>query len=439
MRTFAWVVPLSFLALCGAAPGGLAAEEGASAVDFVVGADAGAPPHLQVFLGDSGELVSSFFAASPAYFGGVRVAAGDVDGDGLDDVVTGTGPGAPSTVHVYSGRTGALLLSFFPYGAGYRGGVYVAAGDIDGDGQADVITGAGPGAGPHVKVFRGTDGATIRSFFAYDPSFLGGVHVAAGDVNGDQTTDIVTAPGRGGSSNVRAFSGSDGEVLLSFLAYPSFTGGVFVAAGDVNGDGLDDVVTGVDAGPPHVKAFSSADGSLLLSFFAYDPAFTGGVRVATGDVDGDGQADVVTCSGPGGAAHVKAFSARTGETLRSFLALPGSTRGGFVATRRTTEGQPPPPTPEAIARYVAGLPADAFDTRGRRAAILARLRVVEVMLHAGREAGPASIVSGLLLHLDGCGASSAGANAGRDDWIVDCEAQQTVRAMLEAMLAAPPR
>src|SRR5438477_54410 len=85
----------------------------------------------------------------------VRGASADVDADGFADIVVGAGAGGGPHVQVVSGATGAGLASFFAYSTAFTGGVQVAAGDIDGDGKADIITGAGAGGGPHVQVFSG--------------------------------------------------------------------------------------------------------------------------------------------------------------------------------------------------------------------------------------------------------------------------------------------
>src|SRR6185503_15579918 len=115
--------------------------------------------------------------------GGVYVAAGDVNGDGLADIVTGAGPSGGPHVRVFDGATGQAiagpLASFFAYESGFPGGVRVAAGDLNGDGRADVMTGAGPGGGPHVRVFDGATGREILGTFAFDPAFSGGVFLAA--------------------------------------------------------------------------------------------------------------------------------------------------------------------------------------------------------------------------------------------------------------------
>jgi hypothetical protein len=226
----------SFFAFDARFPGGVFVAIGRcdGNVRIIVGADAGGGPHVKVFDVTTGSLLFSFFAYNPGFTGGVRVAAGDVDGDGCDDIITGPGPGGGPHVQVFSGRTLTVLRSFFAYSPVFLGGVYVAAGDVDGDGLADIITGAGPGGGPHVKVVSGRDGTTLRSFYAYHPGFPGGVRVAAADLNGDGKADIITGAGPWGGPHVRVFDGATGGPLAgplgSFFAYaPSFTGGVFVA------------------------------------------------------------------------------------------------------------------------------------------------------------------------------------------------------------------
>jgi hypothetical protein len=108
------------------------------------------------------------------------VAAADVTGDGRADIVTGTGVGTAADVRVFDGPTGSQLRAFAPYTASFGGGVSVAAVDVTGDGIADVVTAAGPGGGPQVRVYDGPTGAAVRSFFAYTPTYTGGVTTGSG-------------------------------------------------------------------------------------------------------------------------------------------------------------------------------------------------------------------------------------------------------------------
>jgi hypothetical protein len=146
-----------------------------------------------------------FFAYDPSFSGGVFVATGTVNGGAKADVLTGAGPGGGPNVRVFDGITQGLIRNFFAYQPGFTGGVFVAAGDLNGDGNADIITGVGVGGGPDVRIFDGQTGALISEFFPYDPGFRGGVLVAAGDVDGDGRAEIVTAPGQGGGPHVKIF------------------------------------------------------------------------------------------------------------------------------------------------------------------------------------------------------------------------------------------
>ena len=307
--------------------------------EIVTGAGPGGGPHVRVLSLATRTELASFYAYDPGFGGGVFVACGDVDGDGLADIITGAGPGGGPHVRAFSLASGGLteVASFYAYDPTFTGGVRVAVGDVTGDGVAEIITGAGAGGGPHVRVFSLAGGLTeVASFYAYDPAFTGGVFVAVGDVTGDGMADIVTGAGAGGGPHVRAFdlaSGGPSEVA-SFYAYdPTFTGGVTVAVGDVTGDGVAEIITGAGAGGgPHVRAFNLAEGlTEVASFFVYDPTFTGGVFVAVGDVNGDGVADLITGAGAGGGPHVRVFDGVTGEEVASFFAYdPAFTAGVFV-------------------------------------------------------------------------------------------------------------
>jgi membrane-associated phospholipid phosphatase len=299
---------------------------------FATGADAGGGPHVKVFAGIGGNLVQSFMAYSSRFTGGVRVAQGDVTGDGVPDVLTAPGPGGGPHIKVFDGQTGQLVREFFAFDARFRGGVQIAAGDVDGDGRADIVVGADAGGGPHVRVYSGANGQLVREFFAYDASFRGGVRVAAGDLDGDGRAEVITGAGAGGGPHVTAVRVSDGALVGSFFAYaPQFLGGVTVAAGDCDGDGRAEIITGAGrGGGPHVKLFTQF-GALVQSFFAFgplNPPTTNGVRVGCADVDGDGRVDILTAAGSGDAPLVECRDAANLKLIERNLAYDPTFLGG---------------------------------------------------------------------------------------------------------------
>ena len=299
---------------------------------IVAGASAGG---VATIFNADGTPRAQFRPFSAAFKGGVNVAQGDVTGDGVADLIVSVARGGGPIVSVFDGRGLALVKSFVAYTQSFTGGVSVAAGDVDGDGRAEVITGAGAGENSRVKVFNGTTGKLETGFFAFAQSYRGGITVAAGDVNGDGRAEIIAGTGRNSRSMVRVFNGSTGVLISSILPYAaSFTGGVTVSAGDINGDGKADIVVGTAAGiTGTVKVYSGADNSLLRTLTPYATGYIGGVSVSAADLNGDLKADVVTGTMQGNTRPVvKAFSGANYSQIDSFFAYSGLV-GVSVAAR----------------------------------------------------------------------------------------------------------
>src|SRR5262249_33368303 len=134
----------------------------------------------------------------------------------------------------------------------------------------ELVVGVGPGTtGGQVQILDGRTDQELHSFVVFE-GFEGAIAVSHGDVNGDGTDDVIVGAGAGAvGGHVKVLDGRTSQVLQSFLAFEGFAGGVSVAGGDVNGDGLDDVIVGAGAGAMggHVKVFDGQTGLLIRSFF----------------------------------------------------------------------------------------------------------------------------------------------------------------------------
>jgi hypothetical protein len=249
---------------------------------------------------------AAFVPYPTGFFGGTYVAAGNVDGSGLDELVTGAGESGAAHVRTF-GANGPPRSSFFAYPSGFYGGVRVAVARTDAAGPRKVVTGAGPSGGAHVRTFL-ENGTPVDSMFVYPNGFYGGVYVAAGDVDGVPGDEIVTGPGEGGGPHVRVFKANGDEIAHTF-AYPDgFYGGVRVAVGNLDADPREEVITA--AGPPggpHIRVWKFSGGALhpVAGFFAYAPGFYGGVYVATAEL-ADGSGAIVTGSGED-TTHLRVF------------------------------------------------------------------------------------------------------------------------------------
>lgn len=245
-------------------------------------------------------IIKDIMVYSPNFTGGVVTALGDVNHDGVIDLIAGPGPGGGPNIKVISGTDfSTVLYNFFAFESTFSGGVTVASADIDGDLYADILVGAGPGGGPRIKVFSGKNLTVLRDFFAFEPTFSGGVTIATGLINSDLQVDILVGAGPGGGPRLKVFDGASLGVVMDFFVYDAaFRGGINVAAGNLYGGPSDQIIVGAGAGGgPNVRVYD-ANKNILQDFFAYNPGFMGGVRVAP-TIFGSNGPGIITAPGPG--------------------------------------------------------------------------------------------------------------------------------------------
>jgi len=310
-----------------------------------------APPVLRVFDKLTGEELYSFSAYESRYRDSIRVAVGDFNQDGIDDIVTTTQHNG-GRLRVFDGLTGQLFLGFEEvavFGKAKSAGGFVAVGDVNNSGGPEIVVGSSLGGGK-VKVYsfdvssedalpdiavasRGFGTPTvIKEFTPFGKGFKGGVRVAVGDVDGfgskeilpeagdSREGDIIVGQGYYGGT-VKAYKGLSDEVIAQVkVGKKGYKGGVSVAVADITGDGRADLIIGRNSGKPSVVEVF--DGRTLqqvgVTLNPFDenpgkPKNTFGVRVAASDVNGDGIADIITSVGIKNQSLVKFYD---GAALR---------------------------------------------------------------------------------------------------------------------------
>jgi len=221
----------------------------------------------QASVGDpyTGAIRTQFNLFEPKYRGGVRVALGDVDGDGIDEIIAAPGSGRLGEILVFR-LDGTPMPAYrtVPFGASYKSGVEIAVGDVDGDGIDDIIASAARGPGD-VHVYRVNRDATdpvpdtpSRTFRAFNSKFKGGATVAVADMgtfsNGstidrnvqDGRAEIIIGSGTGMLPQVHVYDVSGLptviDTIIPMTSTPKFRNGVSVSAGRFNADTIPDAI-----------------------------------------------------------------------------------------------------------------------------------------------------------------------------------------------------
>jgi uncharacterized delta-60 repeat protein len=298
----------------------------------VVTADRGGPPTVQIF-SPAGILLRQFNAFAANFTGGVRVAMADINADLVPDFFCSAGRGGAPIVNVFDGRMLGLLRQIQVYGASFTLGVHVAVGDVLGDGAVELLVAPDVGGLPFVNVFNPLNGTLLRQVQVFGESYRLGVRLAVGDAAGDAKQELIVAPQAGGAPVVNLFNVDSAALVQQIQVFaPSFTAGLFIAAGNINGTGKIDLVVGPDAGgAPVVNLYETSTGQRIGQHQLFVSTFTFGVRVGVLDIDRDGRVELLGGVGPGGQPIIQIFDPQSQVSLWNFLALSGLPVGVFVA------------------------------------------------------------------------------------------------------------
>ena len=311
----------------------------------------------------SGEPLSEFQVVDGGL--GVNISAGDVDGDGVDEVIAGTGWKLFKKGRIEVFRRDGTQVAFMETEQGYVTDLTVAAGDFDGDWVEEVVLGFFKSSlsdplhgGGGVKVYKVMGNRFIDTGLLIQPyrneGYFGPPNLTVSDVDGDGVPELITAPGPDpwAPAKIKVFkidtSGGVGQwrlgsQIMDFIVPFNVNGfGAHVAAGDLDGDGCAEIMVG--AGPdPRKKAevvivYHGNSGYEFERFTAYQGLLFG-VNISATDVDGDGISEILTGPGPDPRSKSKVRIFRgDGTLIREFQAYPDNIRFGVkVSTGRIGE------------------------------------------------------------------------------------------------------
>jgi len=343
----------------------------------------GTPQYVMVVDGQSGEVSSQFLAYESDYVGGTRVAVADLDGDGVDEIITAPGRNRPPEVRVFDvdGNSVPGFPSFLGNSAAFTGGIHLTVADVNGDGKPDIITVPSYGAAdvriflnryPQIPAFQATPEI---SFLAFPTASIGGAVVAAADmgqmVNGsfvnvpDGKAEIVIGTGPGSKATVTVFdvSGVTPLRVQTFFPFtalnPNFLGGVSLDLARIDADAIPDVIVGMGVnGTSRIEVWAWDTTSVSLSLLGtISAAFTGSsnnapVSVAAMDWNRDGIADTIFgVQGPiGTTGEIHRFDITDTAPFQYLQAAPLTGFAGpwFIATCKVAAATPVPQPPLGV-------------------------------------------------------------------------------------------
>lgn len=297
------------------------------------------PPEVKIWSA-SFQKTFSFSALNDAPYGG-NIAVGDVDGDGRPEIIVGSGPRHASEVRLFSAG-GIFKNSFLIYDKNFQGGVRVGVGDVDGDGVAEIITVPGPGVSSivHILNSEGKEKLSPGIHLAYEAKFIGGAHVAVDDLDDDGKAEIIISPGPGGGPHIKIFDAKMKLVDEFFSFDQNMTDGVTIST--IKTPQGKQLVTAPESwSAPVVRRFSFKPTKPVAEFLAFAPDDKYGVTTAAFDMDNDGFDEVAAIGNGGRSSELRVFDIY-GTKIGAWLVQDPNYRGAVSLAQINQDGKGAP-------------------------------------------------------------------------------------------------
>ncbi|MFM7149388.1 MAG: FG-GAP repeat domain-containing protein [Gemmataceae bacterium] len=315
-------------------------DNGESQSNWVIVSTGNGGPNIVRIYTPTGQFLKQFTPFAPSMKGGVRVAAGDMTGDGIPELFCSLGNGGPPVVRIYDGANVyqptlplVMIRQLQVYPSGYAAGVNLTVGDVAGDGSLELITAPVYGGEANIRIINPNDGTLIKTISAFPAGNKQGLRIAVGDIDGTGKLEILAARARVSLPIINVLNAETGTVTNSLRVYGNFTNGLFVAAGDANSDGKDEIFASQDAyAYPAVQIWdvSGSTPKLLRQVQAYTPQAVYGTRIWAGALQATvPHAQLVTSQGVDGPNRIKVFNSGNGKLQYAWDAFGPNMKAGL--------------------------------------------------------------------------------------------------------------
>lgn len=301
---------------------------------LVTGPELGGSPHVRTFNNHGSPSSGGFYAFKKTFKGGIRIASGDIDGDNEDEIIAGAGPGGGPHVRIFEKSGQTKPLDFFPFHTNSRSGVDVAAGDVDGDGKDEIAVSQFKNAESWIKVYKYNEKKEIiGEWRAFGEGEEHGATVAMGDVDNDGKAEVIVGAGEGGGPQIQVYEANGERKPIQFFAFhPDSRSGVDVSAADTDGDGKAEIgVTQLEGAEAWTKVYRyNNEKTIVGEWRSFPRGVECGANIDLHDLTGDGRAEAIVGPNAGGGPQIRTFKANGSlQGSLNFFAYAESLKSGI--------------------------------------------------------------------------------------------------------------